>query len=79
MGFSLAAVLKTVAASARVVVAELVSAVMEWNRGILGRCAGPPLEDVRTRVYLGDVADLIKQRADKFDAILLYVDNGPRR
>jgi spermidine synthase len=77
MGFTLAAVLKTVGVSAEVIVAELVPAVVEWNRGLLGRCAGRPIEDGRTRVHLGDVADLIKQRAGKFDAILLDVDNGP--
>jgi len=77
MGFTLAAVLKTVEDSAEVIVAELVPAVVEWNRGLLGRCAGRPIEDGRTRVHLGDVADLLKQRSDKFDAILLDVDNGP--
>jgi spermidine synthase len=77
MGFTLAAVLKTVGVSAEVIVAELVPAVVEWNRGLLGRCAGRPIEDSRTRVHLGDVADLLKQPADKFDAILLDVDNGP--
>ena len=77
MGFTLAAVLQIAGVSARVVVAELVPAVAEWNRGLLGRCAGRPLEDDRTRVHLGDVADLLKQRSEKFDAILLDVDNGP--
>jgi spermidine synthase len=77
MGFTLAAVLKTVGASAEVIVAELVPAVVEWNRGLLGQCAGRPIEDDRTRVHLGDVADLLKQRADSFDAIMLDVDNGP--
>ena len=77
MGFTLAATLKTVGVSAEVTVAELVPAVVEWNRGPLGQCAGRPIEDGRTRVHLGDVTDLLKQRADKFDAILLDVDNGP--
>ena len=77
MGFTLAAVLKTVPRSAEVIVAELVPAVVEWNRGLLGQCAGRPIEDDRTRVQLGDVADLLKHRAEKFDAILLDVDNGP--
>lgn len=77
MGFTLAAVLKTVGVSAKVIVAELVPAVVEWNRGLLGQCAGRPIEDGRTHVHLGDVADLLKQRADKFDAVLLDVDNGP--
>ena len=77
MGFTLAAVLKSVAGSAEVIVAELVPAVVEWNRGILGQCAGRPLDDGRTHVHLGDVADLLKQGSNGFDAILLDVDNGP--
>jgi spermidine synthase len=77
MGFTLATVLKTVRHSAEVIVAELVPAVVEWNRGLLGRCAGRPVEDSRTRIHLGDVADLLKQRSAKFDAILLDIDNGP--
>ena len=77
MGFTLAAVLKTVGVSAEVIVAELVPAVVEWNRGLLGQCAGRPIEDGRTRVHLGDVADLLKQGGEKFDAILLDIDNGP--
>jgi spermidine synthase len=77
MGFTLVEVPKTVGVSAEVIVAELVPAVVEWNRGLLGRCAGRPMEDGRTHVHLGDVADLLKQRADKFDAILVDIDNGP--
>lgn len=77
MGFTLAAVLKTVRASAEVVVAELVPAVVEWNKGPLGQCAGRPMDDQRTRIHIGDVAEQIKQRAVAFDAILLDVDNGP--
>jgi spermidine synthase len=63
--------------SAEVIVAELVPAVVEWNRGLLGQCAGRPVDDGRTRVHLGDVAELLKHRSEKFDAILLDVDNGP--
>ncbi|MDH3221036.1 MAG: hypothetical protein OEO19_16005 [Gammaproteobacteria bacterium] len=77
MGFTLAAALETVPGSAEVIVAELLPAVVEWNRGLLGQCAGRPVEDGRTRVHLGDVADLLKHRAGQFDAILLDVDNGP--
>jgi spermidine synthase len=82
MGFTLAAVLKTVGVSAKVTVAELVPAVVEWNRELLGQCAGRPIDDERTQIHLGDVADLLKRKsvkpqADQFDAILLDVDNGP--
>jgi spermidine synthase len=77
MGFTLAAALRTVPGSAEVIVAELVPDVVEWNRGLLGQCAGRPIEDGRARVHLGDVADLLKHQPKKFDAILLDVDNGP--
>jgi spermidine synthase len=65
MGFTLAAVLKTVGASAQVTVAELVPAVVEWNRGALGQCAGRPIKDLRTRVQLCDVADLLRLQSVK--------------
>jgi spermidine synthase len=77
MGFTLAVVLNTVPASAEVIVAELVPAVVEWNRGLLGQCAGRPIEDARVRVQPGDVAELLKHQSEKYDAILLDVDNGP--
>ena len=78
MGFTLAAALKSLSPSATVTVAELIPAVAEWNRGPLGECAGQPLDDKRTHLYIGDVAELLN-RTDQppFDAILLDVDNGP--
>jgi spermidine synthase len=51
--------------------------VVDWNRGPLGDCAGRPLDDRRTRVHIGDVADLVAGSDNAFDAILLDVDNGP--
>lgn len=77
MGFTLAATLKALPATASVTVAELVPEVIEWNRGALGACAGNPLEDARTRIHLDDVAELLKTSVPTFDAILLDVDNGP--
>lgn len=77
MGFTLAAALKATSPSSEVVVAELVPEVVEWNKGPLGECAGRPLDDSRTKVYLGDVAELFMTRQATFDAILLDVDNGP--
>ena len=77
MGFTLAAALKAVTPTARVTVAELIPAVVDWNRGPLGDCAGKPLLDGRTQVYIGDVAELVKKERKAFDAILLDVDNGP--
>lgn len=77
MGFTLAAALRSVSASATVTVAELIPEVVEWNRGALGECAGQPLQDPRTRVQIGDVADLFAAKKPQFDAVLLDVDNGP--
>lgn len=77
MGFTLAAALKAVSATAQVTVAELIPEVVEWNQGPLGECAGHPLKDSRTRVHFGDVAELLDNKNQYFDAILLDVDNGP--
>ena len=77
MGFTLAAVLKEVGANAEVTVAELIPEVVEWNRGPLGEHSGYPLNDPRTRVHVGDVARLLRNKRDCFDVIALDVDNGP--
>ncbi len=77
MGFTLAAALKAVSPTAQVTVAELIPAVVEWNQGPLGNCAGHPLQDTRTHVHVGDVAELLIKKKQAFDAILLDVDNGP--
>ena len=77
MGYTLAAALECVTVSSKVTVAELIPEVVEWNQGPLGECAGRPLDDPRSQVRLGDIAELIKQQQPEFDAILLDVDNGP--
>jgi spermidine synthase len=77
MGYSLAAALALLPADAEVEVAELVVAVVEWNRGELGQLAGRPLDDPRVRVHIGDVAERIRAARADYDAILLDVDNGP--
>jgi len=77
MGFTLAAALKHAGERAEIVVAELIPAVIEWNRGPLATLTGNPLNDPRVSVHLGDVADLLQTRSADYDAILLDVDNGP--
>jgi spermidine synthase len=77
MGFTLAATLRCVRSDAEVVVAELVPAVVAWNRTHLGHLAAFPLDDSRTVVREGDVANLLRDERDAYDAILLDVDNGP--
>jgi spermidine synthase len=77
MGFTLRATLDLLPPDATVVVAELVPALVEWNRGPLGPLAGHPLKDERVAIDVGDVAATVGASRNRFDAILLDVDNGP--
>jgi len=77
MGFTLAAALRCLGPDAELVVAELIPAVVEWNRGPLGEHAGYPVNDGRVTVREVDVATILKAERGAFDAILLDVDNGP--
>ena len=76
MGYTLAATLELLPPRGTVVVSELIPEVVEWNRGILGPLAKHPLEDPRTELEIGDVADVIRDNESRFDAILLDVDNS---
>jgi spermidine synthase len=77
MGYTLAAALRRLSTESRVVVAEVAHEVVEWNRGPLGDLAGRPLQDRRVTVREVDVAQLLLQARESYDAILLDVDNGP--
>ena len=77
MGFTLAAALQIVGRESEVTVAELIPEVIDWNRGPLGEISGHPLADPRTRVYLGDVGKLLRQKKASYDVIALDIDNGP--
>jgi len=77
MGFTLAAVLDAVGPGAQVTVAELIPEVVGWNHGPLGECSGRPLDDSRTQVHIGDVADLLREKQAFYDVIALDIDNGP--
>jgi spermidine synthase len=77
MGFTLAAALRRLGAEGRVVVAELVPAVVAWNRGCLAALAGHPLQDTRVSVQEVDIAQILRAARQAYDAILLDVDNGP--
>ncbi|MFA5138832.1 MAG: hypothetical protein WC728_06310 [Elusimicrobiota bacterium] len=78
MGFTLAAVLSRLGPESSVHVAELVPAVVEWNRGLISHLAGHPLRDPRVKVLEADVALVLKNARGAYDAILQDVDNGPR-
>jgi spermidine synthase len=77
MGFTLRAALGAMADDARIVVAELVPAVVAWARGPLAPIFGESLLDGRVEVREGDVESLIGSHQLAYDAILLDVDNGP--
>ncbi len=77
-GFTLRAALDRVGSQAQVTVSELVPEVIVWNRGPLGACAAEPLADPRVEVALGDVKLRLVGETQRYDAILLDVDNGPR-
>ena len=77
MGFTLAAALRGLGQEAQVVVAELVPAVVAWNRGAIASLASHPLQDPRVTVREMDVGKIMKAERLSFDAILLDVDNGP--
>ena len=77
MGFTLGAALEHLGDRAKVIVAELVPAVVQWNRTHLAELAGRPLEDPRVTVRESDVRLIIKEQSCAYDAILLDVDNGP--
>lgn len=94
MGYTVRTALNQLGARAQVVVAELVPAVVKWNRGVLAHLAGRPLDDRRVTVQEDDVAQMIKAAhgscggscdgscggsyGKSYDAILLDVDNGPQ-
>jgi spermidine synthase len=77
LGYTLRATLDVLPPDASVIVAELVPAVADWNRGPLGPLAGHPLADPRVTLAIEDVAMTIRRDTVGFDAILLDVDNGP--
>jgi spermidine synthase len=77
LGYTVAAALKRLGPGGRVIVAELVPAVVQWNLGPLAHLAGYPLQDRRVTILEGDVVRILQAKPRAFDAILLDVDNGP--
>lgn len=77
MGFTLASALTHSGPDARITVAELMPAVVRWNREHIGAIAGHPLKDERVDVIIQDVGKVMREHKNTFDAIMLDVDNGP--
>jgi spermidine synthase len=77
MGYTLRATLDRLGPEGRVVVVELMPAVVEWNRGLLASLAGQPLDDPRVSLVVQNFVDYLDASPEPFDGILLDVDNGP--
>jgi spermidine synthase len=80
LGFTLRRVLDLVGPHATVHVAECIPEVIAWNRELLAPENRAMLKDPRVSVMAADVFNLIKKSTrdvDRYDAILLDVDNGP--
>ena len=78
MGFTLKRVLELIGRPATVEVAELVSEIIEWNRSYLVEHNGPLLEDERTKIYNGDLYDLLSNcKPSSYDSILIDIDDTP--
>jgi spermidine synthase len=77
MGFTLRAALDALGPEAKVVVSELVPAVVAWAKGPMAEVFGNSLTDPRVSIEEKDVAKVIASASSAYDAILLDVDNGP--
>jgi spermidine synthase len=77
MGFTLRAALSALGSDAKITVAELVPEIIDWARGPMAGLAAGCLDDPRVELVVGDVAAAIAAGRNRYDAILLDVDNGP--
>ncbi len=81
MGLTLRAALDALPPSAAAVVAELNPAIVEWCRGPLAGLTGSAVSDPRVSVRIADVAAVIaaasRPGADRFDAIVIDLYEGP--
>src|SRR5919112_1616141 len=76
LGFTLRAALRVLRPDARVTVAEIVQAVIDWNSNPEWGLSGDVLGDPRVTVRHADVLEVLRTSVAMFDAIMLDVDNG---
>ena len=76
-GFTLRAALAELDADAEAVVAEILPAVIAWNRNPALPLAHETLADPRVKIMADDVNKVISREHAGFDSIMLDVDNGP--
>jgi spermidine synthase len=61
----------------RIVVVELSEKVVDWNRRYFAAVDGGPLADERVSVVVDDLFRYLAVSDERFDLLLLDVDNGP--
>lgn len=76
LGFTLRAALANLGPDSKVVVVELMPAVIRWNQNPDYKLAADAMADPRVEVVADDVVDVLKKSRGRFDAIILDVDNG---
>ncbi|MBW2122378.1 MAG: spermine/spermidine synthase [Deltaproteobacteria bacterium] len=76
MGFTLQEALSSPRVS-RVSVTEIEEAVIHWNQRYFQDLNGKVLEDPRTVLIHSDLFDFLNETEERFDAVLIDVDNGP--
>jgi spermidine synthase len=78
LGFTLKSLLAAAGSTAKVQVAELIPQIVEWNRTFLAHLNGTLLNDPRVEVLLQDVWTVLTSAPpERYDALMLDVDNGP--
>ncbi len=78
LGYTLKSVLASENPKMKVVLAELVPEIIEWNRTYLKALNGELLDDPRVDIKMVNVIDMIREAEPRsYDAVLLDVDNGP--
>jgi spermidine synthase len=81
MGLTLKAALDCLPFEAKVVVAELNPVIVSWCRGPLSGLTESSVDDPRVKVRIDDVAAVIAEKAqadaEKFDAIIIDLYEGP--
>jgi len=78
LGFSLQSVLAKTGPAATVHVAELIPQIVDWNREFLTAVNGKLVDDPRVTIFTDDVWNVLTHATrDRYDALLLDIDNGP--
>ncbi|MEO7455192.1 MAG: spermidine synthase [Gemmatimonadaceae bacterium] len=76
LGFTLKAALRSLGDDARVEIAEIVGAVIEWNRNPEYGLGHDALLDPRVTLHHADVGQVLAANPEAYDAVMLDVDNG---